>query len=105
MTYTERFFEFPGRIYDRFATQQAMEREEKEHIPMDGDWVAGKIKLPFQEITTWSDYFDSAQGVEGVIEKGFQYTLIFTQNEGAYISTWKREKFETKLNEFVEKYE
>lgn len=105
MNYTDRFFEFPGRIYDRFATQQAMEQEEKDNIPIEGDWAAGRIKIPFQEISSWSDYFDSDQGVEGVKEKGFEYTLIWTHNEGTYISIWKKDKFEQKLNEYVTKFE
>lgn len=105
MKYTDRFFEFPGRIYDRFTAQKAMEQEEKDNIPVEGEWAAGKIKLPFQEISSWSDYFDSEQGVEGVKEKGFEFTIVFTQNEGAYICIWKKDKFEQKLNEFVDRYE
>lgn len=105
MNYTDRFFEFPVRIYDRFQTEQAIEQEEREKVPIDGVWAAGKSKLPFQEISSWSDYYDSEQGIEGVKQKGFEYTIVWTHNEGAYICTWERKKFEEKLNAFVEKYE
>lgn len=105
MKYTDRFFEFPVRIYDRFETQQAIEQEEKDNIPIEGVWASGKAKLPFQEISSWSDYFDSDQGIDGVKEKGFEYTLIWTHNEGTYICTWKKARFEDRLNAHVEEYE
>ena len=72
---------------------------------MDGEWAAGIARVPFQEIVLWSDYFDSQQGIKGVKENGFQYTLVCTSKDGDFISTWDRLKFEEKLNEYVENYE
>lgn len=105
MKYTDRFFEFPIRVYDRFTAQKA-EAEEKIHdIPQEGDWAAGKAKLPYDSISAWTDYFDSTQGVDGVLQDGFKYTMVFTFGDGAFISTWEKSKFEDRLNAYAEKYE
>lgn len=105
MKYTERFFSFPVRIYDRYTAELAESLEKTKNTPMEGDWAAGWAKVPFDEISSWSDYYDSVQGVQGVKDKGFEFTLIFTWNMGAYICIWEKEKFEKKLDEYVEKYE
>jgi len=105
MKYTERFFEFPIRIYDRFTAEKAETIEKMKDIPQEGDWAAGKIKIPHNEITTWCDYFDSTQGVDGVREEGFKYTLVSTEHEGCCICVWEKRKFEQKLDEYVTKYE
>lgn len=105
MKYTDRFFEFPVRIYDRFSTIRAEEMEKDTEVPNEGEWAAGMAKINYKQITTWSDYFDSTQGVEGVKDRGFEYTLVWTESEGAFICTWGRKKFEDKLNAYVEKFE
>lgn len=105
MKYTERFFEFPIRIYDRFTAEKAETIEKMKDIPQEGDWAAGKIKIPHNEITTWCDYFDSTQGVDGVREEGFKYTLVSTEHEGCCICVWDKKKFEDKLNIHVDRYE
>jgi hypothetical protein len=105
MKYSERFFEFPVRIYDRFEAQKAEKEEQEEKTPMEGAWISGRMRMGYQDIKSWSDYFDSIQGVEGVEQEGFKFTLVWANTGEIYISTWKRAKFEKELNDYVDKYE
>lgn len=107
MRYADRYFQFPVRIYDRFSSEKAMQQERELNLlsPMEGEWREGKVRLPYQEITCWSDYFDSEQGPEGVDADGFLSTIIWTEKEGSFISTWNKTKFEKELSDYVEKYE
>ena len=108
MKYSDRFFKIPVRIYDRFSYLQSLEEEKATNQPTEGDWVAGYARIPLREISSWNDYYDSKQGVEGVMQEGFKYTLVFTHNEGTLISIWDRKTFEDKMDEYaskVEKYE
>lgn len=105
MKFTDRFFEIPVRIYDRYTAEKAETQEKLSDAPMDGDWVIGHAKVPLDEISTWSDYFDSVLGAEGATKEGFSDTLIFTWNVGAYICTWNKQKFEKELNIYADKYE
>lgn len=103
MKYTDRFFEFPVRVYDRYTAEKAMKREDDMETPMEGDWIEGLVRINFKEITVWSDYFDSTQGVDGVKKEGWDATIIWTKNEGVFISTLKKSQFEKLLNEHSEK--
>ena len=107
MKYADRYFEFPVRIYDRFSSERAMQQERELNLiaPMEGEWRVGKVRLPYQEITCWSDYFDSEQGVEGVDEKGFLFTIVWTSEEGSFICTWDKKRFERELSNYADRYE
>lgn len=105
MKYSERFFEFPIRIYDRYTAENAAILEKSSNSPMEGDWARGFAKVPYDEINSWTDYYDSIQGVEGVKADGFQYILVFTWNMGVFISTWTKAQFEAKLDAYADKYE
>ena len=105
MKYTERFFEFPIRVYDRFTAEQALKKEESINAPDEGEWIQGSVRISYREITVWCDYFDSLQGVAGVELTGFHSTIVWTKNEGIFICTLKKEDFEALLNAHSEKIE
>lgn len=102
MYYTEGFFRVPIRIYDRYSMIKADDIEKNEDAPAEGDWIAGYIKIKPSDIDWWSDYYDSVQGVEGVKESGFHYTMVMTIKGDHFISVWDRKDFESNLNTFVE---
>lgn len=103
MNYTDRFFKFPIRIYDRFSVQNSERREDQEGVPHEGEYVIGLKKLYPHEIIDWQDYYDSEYGVEGVTNEGFKDTLVFTRTCGIYVCPLKMEKFEELLNSFMER--
>jgi len=105
MKYSERFFKFPIRIYDRFSIMKSEEIEKSTDTPHEGEWLQGFTRIPYNQITSWHDFYDSVQGVDGAREDGFEATLVYTQTEGTFICTLDRETFEQSLNEFVEKYD
>lgn len=105
MRYTDRFFEFPIRVYDRFTAEKAEKEEKINDVPLEGDWAAGKARIPYDQISAWTDYFDSTQGVNGVRENGFKFTMVLTYADGAFICIWEKTKFEERLNAYAEKYE
>ena len=105
MKYSERFFKFPIRIYDRFSIMKSEEIEKSTDTPHEGEWLQGFARIPYNQITSWHDFYDSVQGVDGAREDGFEATLVYTQTEGTFICTLDRETFEQSLNEFVEKYD
>lgn len=105
MKYTDRFFEFPVRVYDRYTAEEAMTKEKDLGAPMEGEWVEGNVRINFKEITVWSDYFDSTQGVDGVVKKGFEATIIWTKNEGVFISPILKKDFEARLNKHADDME
>lgn len=104
MKYTDLFFEFPVRIYDRFSVMRSYEKEKDLDIPDEGRYAPGWHKLPYSEITQWMDFFDSEKGVEGVEEEGFTETLVFTKEE-TFVCTLPRWEFEKLLNAHVDKIE
>lgn len=105
MKYSERFFKFPIRIYDRFSMEKAEEEEKSFSGPVEGDWTQGTVKIPHTEIVGWGDYYDSIQGVEGVDKDGFSSCIIMTETMGAYVCTIPKKKFEELLDNYTEKYE
>jgi hypothetical protein len=107
MKFTDRFFEFPIKIYDGFSLKKAMEQEEALDAPVDADWVRGYIKIPAAAITDiyWYDVFSKGRTVEEIADKGFDATAIVHPDLGEFECTWRREKFENELNSFVERLE
>lgn len=111
MSYTDRFFEFPIRIYDGFSLEKAWRREDEklrtslEDIdePEKGDWVKGKVRLPHKEIICWMDHFEEGTPVSDVSDKGFEMTLVLTKKLGTFECMWKKERFEQELNKFIDR--
>lgn len=111
--YSEKFFKFPIRVYDEFSLVKAMVKEDRNFSeakdpdeidgPEKGDWVMGFARVPYKEILGWVDHFEEGTNVKDVHEKGFDMTMVLTRTMGRFECIWKREKFESKLNEFVEK--
>lgn len=108
MTYTDRYFKFPVKIYDGFSVQKAIMIEDKkfndnpESIdkPELPDWVVGYARIPLKEIQCWIDYFSEGRETSEVAKEGFDLTMVETKSLGKFECMWKREKFEEELNKF-----
>lgn len=103
----ERFFEFPIRIYDGFSLERAYELEDNISQRVEGDWIIGKAKVPFEAVTSmaWHDIFSRAKGVDDVEKEGFDLTYIRTKDYGEFMCTWGRKEFEERLGKFMDKFE
>lgn len=112
MKHVDKFFRFPVRIYDGFSLTKAMVAEsvrlqEAKDIsevghPEDVDWVMGWARVPAESIVGWLDHFEEGTPVKQVSEKGFEMTMVITDKMGNFECVWDRNKFEQKLNEFVD---
>ncbi len=109
MNYTDRWFEFPIRVYDGFEYVKTMIREDKSFDadaenaqPIESDWIVGIAAVLPENIIGWSDNFSKLKSVEDVEREGFDITMVETK-QGDMMCVWKRDKFKKKLNEFMEK--
>jgi hypothetical protein len=107
--FTDDFFSFPIKVYDGFSLKKAMEEEEKETAdgPVPIDWVMGWVKIPAKDLykLMWHDGFSRERNVKDVADEGFDLTIVMSDIYGEFVCTWGRKKFETKLDEFMEKWE
>jgi hypothetical protein len=105
MKYTDGLITIPVRIYDGFSIRRAIKKEEDIDMPVDGDWVAGKAKIPFQKIVGLIDYFSVGRSPEDVAGEGFDCCLVLTEGFGDFIATIPLKEFEDKLNRFADRYD
>lgn len=102
MKHTDTFFLFPIKIYQDSDTE-VEEKPSYEEI----DWAVGYARLPLKELynLTWMDGYSKTKTGEQAIKEGFDLTQVISEIYGKYICTWPRKKFESKLNDFIEKLE
>lgn len=98
MKHTDKFFLFPIKVYNESF---------KDDEPEDTDWVLGYARLPLGELydITWFDCYTKGKEVADVSKKGPDLTQIYSERFGRYICLWDRKKFESKLNDYIEKLE
>lgn len=97
MKHTDKFFLFPVKVYnDEIAEDE-----------VDPDWVLGYARIPIDQLytITWFDTFTKGKAVSEVADKGCDLTKVISDKYGAYICLWPRKKFETKLNDYMDKIE
>ncbi len=113
MKFTDKFFEFPIRIYNGSTVEELMD-EEREHSEDSMMWIIGDMKIPNDHLPDlkWHEYFSEEDGVNGAIERekeqkgtAFDCTMVSLRSGHEYICPWPKSKFEKKLNDFVEKME
>ena len=110
MKFTERFFEFPIKVYDGESLVRAAKINETigENDAMeDGDWVRGMAKIAYWDLDKfyYYDNFSTGKTPEEVVEKGFDVISLCHTMYGEFEVLWKRGVFEKKLNAFTENYE
>lgn len=108
LKYTDGLFKFPVKTYDGRSLREFMRKEEKQELAedeTDPDWCVGWIKIPANEIVGLREFFTQGRTMQDVAENGHDLTIVLTRTLGDYVSTWKIEKIEDKLNEFVDSYE
>lgn len=102
MKFTDRFFGFPIKVYNpKEEDDLGLDRGDDGSV----DWVAGTVKLPMEDLRniSWYDGYDKSRDPEDVYNKGFDMTVVCSEVHGQFNCVWKREKFEEKLNEFMER--
>ena len=108
MKFTDRFFAFPIRIYDKRSLEKVLNQEDLEDIvTTEPAWVRGEVKFPVNELEgiIWHDGFKTGRNVKEVAEKGFDLTVIHSEKYGLFFCLWKKEEFEQRLNDFIEQFE
>lgn len=105
MKYTDGLFSLPIKVYDAPSLRRARKLEEEEDIQQDGDWVEGKIKIPFQEIQGFVDYYSVGRTPEEVAKEGFDCCLVMTKSYGDFNVNECAKSVEARLNKFAEEYE
>ncbi len=110
MRFTDKFFEFPIRIYDGQTISEALEEGPQE----DPLWILGDIKIPAEKVASlkWHSYFKEENGVKGAIEReekrpgsGLPHTMVMLESGHEYVCPLNKSRFEDELNNFVEKME
>lgn len=98
MKHTDKFFLFPIKVYNEGF---------KDDEPEDSDWVLGYARIPLNELydITWFDCYTKGKDVAEVSKKGPDLTQIYSERFGRYICLWDRKKFESKINDYMEKLE
>jgi hypothetical protein len=110
MKFTDRFFEFPIKIYDGMSVRKMLKSEASSDIPQaidDLGWVRGRVKLPYWALDKlfYYDSFSEGRTPEEVAESGFDMTTVIHSDFGEFECMWKKEIFEKRLNDFTELYE
>jgi hypothetical protein len=107
MSYTDKFFKFPIKMYDVYSAINAEQEEDKQHKeegiiqPIAIDYLVGvKVVLP-ETILGWVECYHKGQDPDDVIENGFPCTVITVsenQDTAQYECVWPLKKFEAELN-------
>jgi len=99
MKHTDKFFLFPVKVYNDEATD--------EDVDENNEWVLGYARLPIEQLysITWFDTFSKGRDLKEVADKGCDLTRVISDKYGVYICLWSRKKFETKLNDYMDKIE
>ena len=113
MKFTDKFFKFPIKIYDGASARQLIKKELKnldtgEHDDEeDIDWVQGDVKIPFWALENlfYHEGYTSGRSMEDVAKNGFDLTYVSHTVYGDFECLWPLDKFEYKLNSFVDTYE
>ena len=110
MKFTDRFFEFPIKIYDGNSIRKMINKKENlglEEEVEEFDWVRGRAKIPYWALDKiyYYDCFSEGRTPKDVAEEGFDMTTVIHESLGEFECMWKKEVFEKKLNEFTALYE
>lgn len=101
MKLTERLFAFPSIMYDEIKMiKRETEELEKEYLEPEGEmpYAVGTVKIPFEEICSYQEYWTKGLTIDEVIERGLNCTMIVTNTLGTHLCTWDIKKLENKLN-------
>jgi hypothetical protein len=108
MTFTEHFFRFPAKNYDK---EQVEEFLEKLQIPPDDllypksseierpEWSAGWFRIPFTDIKSWGEDIIHHKDVKRIAKEGYDGVFLKTFSCGDFEVLWGIKEFEAKLNE------
>lgn len=108
MKLTESLFSFPAILYDEIEMIKRETNEiEKEYVEHEGimPYAIGVVKIPFNEIVAYQEYWTKGMLIEEVIEKGCNCTMITTETLGNHLCSWSIKQLESKLDVFQDKLE
>lgn len=107
MNFTETFFAFPVKIYNKkeltsIISETYKQSPDDSKLDVTPSWVRGIAKIPFDEIKAWMDDYDRDDlSPEEMLEAGADCTYVLTHSLGPFECLWKRERFESELNKQV----
>ncbi len=98
--YSDRFMKFPIRMY------KSSDLEESDNMGVeDVDYVIGYARVCPYEILEWYQSFSRPRTIEDVRAEGFDCTQFKTKSGEFYNCTWDIQKFESRMDAWVEKFE
>ncbi len=111
MEYTDKFFEFPVKMYDIYDAINAEEEEDDiktktgklEKVPID--YIVGVRGIDPDDIKEYNESYGKDDDVNEVRKNGFPHVIVLTVRGDVYECIWDRKKFKEKLNAFVKKRE
>lgn len=112
MRYTDKFFEFPIRIYDGMERLKVAIKQDKqlEINPddveeEDSPWVRGTCAILPEHIISFNETMSFEKTIDDIIKEGEgNMTRIELKEDRVEVCAWPLKKFKEKLNAFVEKY-
>jgi len=109
MAYTDKFFEFPVRVYDGRELMAKMKKEESiidagGEIPIeDSSWVQGLCAILPEDIVGYSESFSIEKNVDAIMKDGVgNLTHIDLRHDRSEVCMWDVKKFKARLNKFME---
>lgn len=109
MEYTDKFFEFPVKMYDIYDAINAEKEEDKIETATGKlqkvaiEYIVGVRGLEPDDIKEYNESYGKDDDIEEVRENGFPHTIILTVRGDVYECIWNRKTFKEKLNAFVKK--
>lgn len=98
--YSDRYMKFPIRLY------KSSDLEDGDSLGIDDvDYAIGYARVCPYEIMEWYQSFSRPRTIEDVRAEGFDSTTFKTKSGEFYNCTWRTDKFEAKIDDWVAKFE
>jgi hypothetical protein len=107
MKFSDKFFRFPVKLYMSKDIEERNRREENLGLEIEDEpeYLIGWDCVDVNDIRGYGTIFSKGRTMADVKESGFDCTVIYL-NYGREIGcAWSPEKFQMKLNQFVDKIE
>lgn len=107
MKYIDTLFKIPIILYDVVDYERRIKQELEDNLNIDGllPYTIGYARVPVEEIVGYMSSWKKGYTVEEINknEKLLSCTNIITRSMGEIVCSWKLDKFETLLQEHLDK--
>jgi len=93
MTYLEKLFSFPIKLYDGNEMEKIEERAKS--LGIDGEdptFITTRVYIPITAIIGYHGVYTTPYSIEDAKEKGLNATLIMTETQH-FVTSWRPERF------------